>query len=114
MRHHAKNVGVAVLVEDLAGAVGRLGRVAVIEAGHDFPEVFPEPLMLIVVAGIGSQKLYSCADAGATSRSQIAAALLIDLGTVDIRRVGTNRGEYSRSGVFRVKQLAVFALTTHR
>ncbi|MGL9618259.1 hypothetical protein QRQ56_09680 [Bradyrhizobium sp. U531] len=58
--------------------------------------------MLIVVAGIGPQKLYSCVDAGATTSSQNAAALLIDLGTVDIRRVGTNRGEYSQ-GVFRVK-----------
>jgi hypothetical protein len=55
--------------------------------------------MLIVVAGISSQKLYSCGDAGATSSSQIAAALLIDLGTVDIRRVGTHRGEYSKWGV---------------
>jgi hypothetical protein len=46
-------------------------------------------LMLIVVAGISSRKLYSCANPGATSSSQNAAALLIDLGTVDIRRVGT-------------------------
>jgi hypothetical protein len=45
--------------------------------------------MIIVVAGLSSQKLYSRGDAGATSSSQIAAALLIDLGTVDIRRVGT-------------------------
>jgi hypothetical protein len=59
--------------------------------------------MLFVVAGESSPKLYSRADAGATSSSQNAAALLIDLETVDIRRVGTHRGEYSRSGVFRVK-----------
>jgi hypothetical protein len=72
-----------------------------------FPEVFPEPLMLFAIAGESSLKLYSCADAGATSSSQIAAALLIDPGTIDIRRVGTRRGGYSRSGVFRVKQLAV-------
>jgi hypothetical protein len=65
--------------------------------------------MLIVAVGESSTKLYSCADAGATSSSQIAAALLIDLETVDIRRVGTHRGEYSKSGVFRVEQLAVFA-----
>jgi len=52
-------------------------------------EFFLLLLMLIVVAGISSQKLYSCRNAGATSSSQIAAALLIDLGTVDIRRVGT-------------------------
>jgi hypothetical protein len=63
--------------------------------------------MLFVVAGDRLSKLYSRADAGATSSSQIAAALLIDPETIDIRRVGTNRGEYSRSGVFRVKQLAV-------
>jgi hypothetical protein len=45
--------------------------------------------MLIVVAGESSLKLYSRGDAGATTSSQNAAALLIDLGTVDIRRVGT-------------------------
>ncbi|WP_145927836.1 MULTISPECIES: hypothetical protein [Bradyrhizobium] len=55
--------------------------------------------MLFVVVGENSRKLYSHADAGATLSSQIAAALLIDLGTVDIRRVGTNRGEYSKWGV---------------
>jgi hypothetical protein len=102
VRHHAEDVGVAVLVEDLAGAVGCLGGVAVRNAGHDFPEVFPEFLMLFVGTGESSLKLYSCTDAGATSSSQNAAALLIDLGTVDIRRVGTNHGEYSQ-GVFRVK-----------
>jgi hypothetical protein len=52
-------------------------------------EFFLKLLMLIVVAGISSQKLYSRATAGATLSSQNAAALLIDLGTVDIRRVGT-------------------------
>jgi hypothetical protein len=45
--------------------------------------------MLIVVAAESSAKLYSRGDAGATTSSQNAAALLIDLGTVDIRRVGT-------------------------
>jgi hypothetical protein len=45
--------------------------------------------MLIVVAAESSTKLYSRGDAGATTSSQNAAALLIDLGTVDIRRVGT-------------------------
>jgi len=55
--------------------------------------------MLIVVAGESSQKLYSCATAGATSSSQNAAALLIDLGTVDIRRVGTHCSGYSKWGV---------------
>ncbi|MGY4625097.1 hypothetical protein [Bradyrhizobium sp. USDA 4486] len=60
--------------------------------------------MLFVVSGEVSPKLYSCATPGATSSSQIAAALLIDVGTVDIRRVGTNRGEYSQ-GVFRVKTI---------
>ncbi|WP_342730875.1 hypothetical protein [Bradyrhizobium sp. B117] len=60
--------------------------------------------MLFVINGEYSPKLYSCATAGATSSSQIAAALLIDLGTVDIRRVGTNRGGYSQ-GVFRVKTI---------
>jgi hypothetical protein len=54
--------------------------------------------MLFAIAGESSLKLYSCADAGATSSSQIAAALLIDPDTVDIRRVGTNRGEYSQVG----------------
>lgn len=58
--------------------------------------------MLVVAIGESSQKLYSCATLGATTSSQNAAALLIDLGTVDIRCVGTNRGEYSQ-GVFRVK-----------
>ncbi|WP_407112727.1 hypothetical protein [Bradyrhizobium sp. LMG 9283] len=58
--------------------------------------------MLLVAVGESSQRLYSRADAGATTSSQIAAALLIDPDTVDIRRVGTNRGEYSQ-GVFRVK-----------
>src|SRR6266702_5929283 len=55
--------------------------------------------MLIVVAGESSQKLYSCANAGATSSSQNAAALLIDLGTVDIRRVGIHCSGYSKWGV---------------
>jgi hypothetical protein len=41
MRHHPEDVGIAILVEDFAGAVGCLGRVAVVDAGHDFPEVFP-------------------------------------------------------------------------
>jgi hypothetical protein len=54
--------------------------------------------MLFVVVRASSQRLYSREDAGATSSSQIAAALLIDLETVDIRRVGTNRGEYSQMG----------------
>ncbi|WP_156951689.1 hypothetical protein [Bradyrhizobium sp. WSM1743] len=60
--------------------------------------------MLFVAIGESSQRLYSRVDAGATSSSQIAAALLIDPDTVDIRRVGTNRGEYSQ-GVFRVKTI---------
>ena len=60
--------------------------------------------MLVVVVGASSRKLYSRNDAGATISSQNAAALLIDLGTVDIRRVGTNHGEYSQ-GVFRVKTI---------
>ncbi|MGY4505940.1 hypothetical protein ACVWYH_009897 [Bradyrhizobium sp. GM24.11] len=54
-----------------------------------FLEFFLKLLMLIVVAGISSQKLYSRSTAGATLSSQNAAALLIDPGTVDIRRVGT-------------------------
>jgi hypothetical protein len=58
--------------------------------------------MLFVVVRASSQRLYSREDAGATLSSQIAAALLIDPDTVDIRRVGTNHGEYSQ-GVFRVK-----------
>ncbi|MCK1479206.1 hypothetical protein IVB27_31835 [Bradyrhizobium sp. 197] len=52
-------------------------------------KAFSEPLMLFVVAGESSLKLYSRRDAGATTSSQNAAALLIDLGTVDIRCVGT-------------------------
>jgi hypothetical protein len=56
-------------------------------------------VLIVVIAGISSPKFYARGDAGATSSSQIAAALLIDLGTVDIRRVGTNRGEYSKWGV---------------
>ncbi|WP_128925113.1 hypothetical protein [Bradyrhizobium guangxiense] len=55
--------------------------------------------MLFVATGESSQRLYSRLDAGATLSSQIAAALLIDPETVDIRRVGTNRGEYSQWGV---------------
>jgi hypothetical protein len=51
--------------------------------------IFLGLLMLIVVAGASSAKLYSRRDAGATISSQNAAALLNDLGTVDIRRVGT-------------------------
>lgn len=54
--------------------------------------------MLLAAIGENFLKLYSRADAGATSSSQIAAALLIDPDTVDIRRVGTNRGEYSQVG----------------
>jgi hypothetical protein len=54
--------------------------------------------MLLVTIGEGSGRLYSRLDAGATSSSQIAAALLIDPDTVDIRRVGTNRGAYSQVG----------------
>ncbi|MBM7482007.1 hypothetical protein ABIB75_002716 [Bradyrhizobium sp. GM2.2] len=54
-----------------------------------FLKFFPKPLMLFVVSGEISTKLYSCASAGATTSSQNAAALLNDLGTVDIRRVGT-------------------------
>src|SRR5439155_17785212 len=38
--------------------------------------------------------------------SQIAAVILFDLETVDIRRVGTRAGE-SRRGVFRVQDLTV-------
>jgi hypothetical protein len=40
--------------------------------------------------------------------SQNAAALLADLDTVDIRRVGTHQSEYRR-GVFRVKILTIDA-----
>ncbi|WP_154073476.1 hypothetical protein [Bradyrhizobium erythrophlei] len=40
--------------------------------------------------------------------SQNAAALLADLETIDIRRVGTHQSEYRR-GVFRVKILTVDA-----
>jgi hypothetical protein len=69
-----------------------------------------ELLTLFVATGESSQRLYSRVDAGATSSSQIAAALLIDLDTVDIRRVGTKSRCVLASGVFRVKQLAVFAL----
>ncbi|WP_210164567.1 hypothetical protein [Bradyrhizobium sp. WSM3983] len=64
-----------------------------------FPEIFLEPLMLVVVVGPSSPKLYSRSTAGATLSSQNAAALLIDLGTVDIRRVGTHCSEYSKWGV---------------
>ncbi|MBB4373363.1 hypothetical protein GGD63_006185 [Bradyrhizobium sp. cir1] len=60
--------------------------------------------MLLVAIGESSQRLYSRMDAGATSSSQIAAALLNDPEMVDIRRVGTNRGGYSQ-GVFRVKTI---------
>jgi hypothetical protein len=63
--------------------------------------------MLIVVAAESSQKLYSCATSGATTSSQNAAALLIDLGTVDIRCVGTHCSGYSKWGVPSKKQLAV-------
>jgi hypothetical protein len=35
--------------------------------------------------------------------SQIAAAILVDLGPVDIRRVGTSVLASTRRGVFRVK-----------
>ncbi|QQO12249.1 hypothetical protein JJB99_22485 [Bradyrhizobium diazoefficiens] len=73
--------------------------------------VFLQLLMLIVVAGIGSSKLYSGGDAGATTSSQNAAALLIDLGTVDIRRVGTHRGGYSQ-GVFRVQTIGRLCAST--
>ncbi|WP_136623743.1 hypothetical protein [Bradyrhizobium centrolobii] len=78
------------------------------DAGHDFPEDFARRIsfriflglsMFFIVVGESPRKFYSCDDAGATSSSQIAAALLIDLGTLDIRRVGTNRGEYSKWGV---------------
>src|SRR5438309_2051960 len=62
-------------------------------------ESFLEPLMLIVVVGLSSPKLYSCATARATTSSQNAAALLIDLGTVDIRRMGTHCSECSKWGV---------------
>ncbi|WP_314946012.1 hypothetical protein [Bradyrhizobium cosmicum] len=62
------------------------------------------PLMLFVVSGESPGKLYARATSGATLSSQNAAALLIDLGTVDIRCVGTKRGEYSQ-GVFRVKTI---------
>jgi hypothetical protein len=64
-----------------------------------FPEIVPEPLTLIVVVGQSSLKLYSRSTAGATLSSQNAAALLIDLGTVDIRRVGTHCSKYSTWGV---------------
>jgi hypothetical protein len=47
----------------------------------------------------GLQKPYLAADAEATRLSQIAAALLFELGTVDIRRVGTQQSEYSSRGV---------------
>src|SRR6266702_6690582 len=55
--------------------------------------------MLVVVAGKSSRKLYARVTSGATLSSQNAAALLIDLGTVDIRRVGTHCSGYSKWGV---------------
>ncbi|UPK39582.1 hypothetical protein IVB18_21585 [Bradyrhizobium sp. 186] len=62
-------------------------------------KIFPEPLMLIVVVDESSRKLYARVTSGATLSSQNAAALLIDLGTVDIRRVGTHCSGYSKWGV---------------
>jgi hypothetical protein len=36
MRHHAEDVGIAVLAEDLAGAFAGCGGIAVVDAGHGF------------------------------------------------------------------------------
>src|SRR5215475_13015826 len=41
MRHHAEDVGIAVLAEQFARALVVLCGVAVVDSGHDFPRVFP-------------------------------------------------------------------------
>jgi hypothetical protein len=84
MRHHPENIGVAVLVEDFAGAVAGFRGIAVIDTGHFSPWFF---VGIIFIGRIA--KPYPAADAEATRLSQNAAALLFELGTVDIRRVGT-------------------------
>jgi hypothetical protein len=41
VRHHSKNIGVAVLAQDLTGAFAGFGRIAVVDTGHgSSPEVF--------------------------------------------------------------------------
>ena len=64
-----------------------------------FLSFLPWALMLLVVSRESPGKLYARATSGATLSSQNAAALLIDLGTVGIRRVGTHCSGYSKWGV---------------
>src|SRR5437588_3125874 len=40
MGHHSKNVGVAVLLQDFTRSFARIGRIAIIDAGHGSPSVF--------------------------------------------------------------------------
>ncbi|MFX4501424.1 hypothetical protein ABTA59_19640, partial [Acinetobacter baumannii] len=68
---------VAVLVEDFAGALGRLGLVAVVDAGHQSPWV-----SVSFFSAFPCGEHYSRADAGATCSSQNAAAILIEIETV--------------------------------
>jgi hypothetical protein len=83
MRHHAKDVGVAVLGQQFAGAIIVLCGVAVGNARHIPPWVSGSAVKF------RSTNEYRRRDATATRPSQIAAVLLFDLGTVDIRRLGT-------------------------
>jgi len=57
------------------------------------------PNSALIIASNHLPKQYPQTDARATRVSQIAAVILIDLGTVDIRRVGTSVLAGTRRGV---------------
>jgi hypothetical protein len=86
MRHHAKDVGVAVLSEQFAGAIVVLRGITVSNTGHISPWVSDWRFRF---QSLDLANEYPFDDATATRLSQIAAVLLFDLGTIDIRRLGT-------------------------
>ena len=104
MRHHAKDVGVAVLAEEFACAIIVLFGIAICNAGHVPPWVSNR---LIRFQSLDLPNEYRPRDATATRPSQITAVLLFDLGTVDIRPRGQT-GEYLSWGV-PSNNLTVFA-----
>src|SRR5581483_1027885 len=82
MRHHTKDVGVTVFAEQFARTIVVLCGIAVIDAGHISP-LFTDPPRGF--QSLDSPNEYRPSDATAPCWSQIAAVLLFELGTVDIR-----------------------------
>jgi hypothetical protein len=109
MRHHPEDVGVPVLVQNFAGAFIRFRSIAIIDAGHNSPWG-SEIVQSALLNSRFHLKEYRADDKGSTAcsgrashcarkslskfhlprinrlhASQNAAALLFDLGMVDIR-----------------------------